>query len=888
MDEGPRDTGGWRARLWSRRAALADGLGLAAILLVLIDYLRPGLLLLPTVAAGGDTPCHYPTAAWFHERLLPRLHFHGWYPGAYVGHPVLLYYFPFAFLVMSGLAPLLGLPAAFKLGTALGVFLLPPLTYASFRLMRFRSPGPLLGAAAALTFLFLEENPIWGGTLASTLTGEFSYTYGVAFAVLFLGVAYNTYSRGGGPWWPALVLGLTALAHGYAVLWAGLSAAFFLYGARQPRRTLYWLAAVALLSFAAVAFWLLPLLTAWGWTTPYDDPWITIAPLNLFPLYLWPLFTAAAVGMLVAAAMRRRTGGIDRRLLFLLYSAGVGAALAAAGPALGIIDVRFVPFAQLALCLLGAAVLGVALESLRAAELAGLGAVLLCIVYGDVQSRFLRAWIDWNYTGLEAKELWPAWREVTSRLRGGVGDPRATVEYGAVHEKAGSIRMYETLPFFSGRSTLEGVYNQASLQTHFVYYLTSELAQTSPNPFRSREYARFDTEAALRHLRLFHVSDVVAVSDALTASLRTQPGVEPLFRVPPYSAFRLSPMGSGYVEPLAYAPVRSSRRGWRDKAYRWFTRDPLSPAHLVFTDDPRFTVSERDEWLAPPEVPLPAGVHVTERMGDEEVHITTDRVGHPLLVKISYHPRWRVDGADGPYLVSPALMMVVPRQADLRLYYARTASDHAGAALSLGALGLFAWTLARRRRRGPSAAAPDAEGAAVLSRMAAMGDPQRPQVLDACDLPRPPRRWGWALPTTLLVVLPLGRLVPPPRPPDVGALHELASRAYAEGRFADAAEYARNAAGPSRGSDLRLELMALRGESLLRAGQAGAAAQVFEALAGEVGSNAYLPQALFGAAQARREAGDVAAAARHRERLLAEFADTPWSARARKEMPEAP
>jgi hypothetical protein len=867
----------------ARRAAIADAVGLLAILLVLIDYLRPSLLLLPTFTAGGDTPCHYPTAAWFHERLLPHLRLHGWYPGAYVGHPLLLYYFPFAFLVMSALAPAVGLPVAFKLGTVGGVFLLPLLTYVSFRLMRFRAPGPLLGAAAALVFLFLEDNPIWGGTMASTMTGEFSYTYGTAFAVLFLGVAYNAYSRGGSAWWPGLALGLTAFAHGYAVLWAGLSAAFFLYGARQPRRTLRWLLAVAFLSFAAVAFWLLPLLTAWGWTTPYDDPWITIAPLNLFPPLLWPLFLAALAGLGVAVALRRRTAGVDRRLLYLLFAAAVAAALAAGGPALGIIDVRFVPFAQLALCLLGAAVIGLALQGLRAPELAAVGLVALAIVYGDVQSRLLRSWIDWNYTGLQAKELWPAWRETTSRLRGGVGDPRATVEYGSVHEKAGSIRMYETLPFFSGRSTLEGVYNQASLQTHFVYYLTSELAQTSPNPFRNREYARFDTPAALRHLRLFHVSDVVAVSDALTSSLRAQPGVRPLFRVPPYSAFRLDGLGAGYVEPMAYAPVRSSPRGWRDKAYRWFTRDPLSPAHLVFTDDPQFTVAERDEWLAPPEVPLPGGARVTETLGDDEVRLTTDRIGHPLLVKISYHPRWRAEGADGPYLVSPALMMVVPRRADVRLYYARTASDGLGAALSLLALALGGWTLARawRQRRRPAPPAP-ADGA-VLSRMAALADPEHPQMLDACDLPKPPRRWGWALPTALLVILPLGRLAPPPRPPDVNALHEMASRAYAEGRFADAAEYARNAAGPSRGSSLRLTLLALRGESLLRAGQAGEAAEVLEGLIGEADPGAYVPQALFGAARARQANREPALAERHRQRLLRDFADTPWAERARKE-----
>ncbi|HET8645139.1 MAG TPA: 6-pyruvoyl-tetrahydropterin synthase-related protein, partial [Vicinamibacteria bacterium] len=339
--------------------------------------------------------------------------------------------------------------------------------------------------------------------------------------------------------------------------------------------------------------------------------------------------------MIVALTVRRRTGGVDRRLLYLLFAAAVAAALAAAGPGLGIIDVRFVPFAQLALCLLGAAVIGGALQDLRAPLPAALGLLALAVVGADGHSRFLRSWIDWNYTGLEAKELWPAWREMTSRLRGTVADPRATVEYGTLHEKAGSIRMYETLPFFSGRSTLEGVYNQASLQTHFVYYLTSELGASSPNPFRNREYSRFDTAAALAHLRLFNVSDVVAISDRLTASLRTRGEVAPLFRVPPYSVFRLADPGPGYVEALTHAPVRSRPRGWRDKAYRWFTRHPLSPAHLVFTDDPAFTVAEADEWLAPPALPLPGGVRVSADVREEEIRITTDRPGHPLLVKVS-------------------------------------------------------------------------------------------------------------------------------------------------------------------------------------------------------------------------------------------------------------
>jgi hypothetical protein len=846
-----------------RGSLLLDIIGLAAILLALADYLRPSLLLIPTVAAGGDTPCHYPTAAFFHENLLPQLRLHGWYPGAYLGHPLLLYYFPLPFLLMSALAPVTGMPAAFKLGTAAGVFVLPLAAYAGLRLMAFRFPAPLLGAAASVVFLFVEDNPIWGGTIASTLTGEFSYTYGIALGVLFLGSVYRTYARGGSPAGPAVVLALTALAHGYAVLWAGLSATFFLYSARRPARTLRFLLVVAGLAFALAGFWILPLLADWGWTTPYDDAWITVLARNLAPQLLWPLFAAAVLAFAATVLNARRTGGPDRRLLFLLHAAVVGAALAAAGPALGIIDVRFVPFAQLALCLAAGAVAGLVLERFAAPGPAALGLVLAAVLWGDVNSRVLRHWIDWNYTGLEAKELWPRFRELASRLHGSVSDPRVAVEYSQEHERAGSIRMYETLPFFSGRSTLEGVYNQASVQTHPVYYLASELGATSPNPFRSREYSRFDTEAALRHLRLFNVSEVVALSPRLVESLGSRADVAPAGRIEPYAVFRLRDPGPGYVEPHAFAPVRTPLSGWRDKAYRWFTREPLSPAHLVFTDDPRFEVRETDEWLAPPAVPLPGGVAASAKLERESITIRTNRVGHPLLVKVSYHPRWRAEGADGPYLTSPALMTVIPRQPEVRLTYAATWADRLGLMLTAGGLSLAAWTWLRRR---PSPAG-RAAGVDVAS-----CPPDQPQ----------PRRWGAGVPVGLIGVLVAARFVDAAlrHPPDPVPLYERASRAYAGDRFTDAAEYARHAVARTRDPRLRAELLCLRGESLLRSGEPVQAAEAFETVLEEDPSGPYVPQALFGSAEAHARSGEVEQAARARGRLGAEYPDTPWAKRA--------
>jgi hypothetical protein len=850
------------ARVATRRR-LVDAIGLAVILLALLDVLHPSLLLLPTITAGGDTPCHYPTAAWFHERLLPGLRLHGWYPGAYLGHPLLLYYFPLPFVVISALVPALGLPVAFKLGTVLGVFLLPLLVYASFRLMRLPFPAPLLGAAASLVFLYVEDNPIWGGTIASTLTGEFAYTYGIGFAVLFLGVLLRTWERGefrAGPWAPAACLGLVAYAHGYAVLWAGLTATVVLALARRPPRTLARLTAVAALAFGFAAPLLLPLLAGWGWTTPYDDAWITVSTTRLLPPLLRPLFAVAAIAFIGMAA-RWRTRRPDPRLLLLGQGALVGAALAAAGPALGVIDVRFVPFAQLSLTLAGAAALGLALSRLVRADLAALGLVLLAVVHAEASSRVLRQWADWNYSGLEAKELWPAWQGLTAALHGDVGDPRVAVEYGAVHERAGSIRMYETLPFFSGRSTLEGVYNQASVMTHPVYYLASELFASSPNPFRSRTYSSFDPDSAVPRLRLFNVGQIVAVSPELESALDARADLVRQARIPPYTLYRLRDPGPGYVEPLSFAPVRAPVAGWSDTAYRWMTRKPPNRALLVFTEDARFEEELADPWAPPPEVPLPGGVEVEATVEPETIHIRTSRPGHPLLVKVSYHPRWRAEGADGPYLASPGLMLVVPRRNEVTLRYTgRAGSDALGWVLGLGTvLAAVVSTVLRRRRGDTEDLSPRESG--------------RPGGIGS--------RAIRLLPLAVVILLGATRLLPPKAPPAKGDwLSEQASRAYAEGRWADAAEYARHGAARFPSGEARwAELLCVRGEALLRSGHPRVAAQAFEDVVNQALDDPHRPQALFSGALAKEAVGDDARAELWRRWLREQFPGNPWTER---------
>jgi hypothetical protein len=127
----------------------------------------------------------------------------------------------------------------------------------------------------------------------------------------------------------------------------------------------------------------------------------------------------------------------------------------------------------------------------------------------------------------------------------------------------------------------------------------------------------------------------------------------------------------------------------------------------------------------------------------------------------------------------------------VRLTYSRDASDFVGAGLTAGVLLLGAWSLARRRSRRRAA---DAQATPVTA---------TPMTTDACDLPPATRRWGGVLPAAVLAALVGSRLAIPDRARaasrEAALLHDKAVQARGEGRYGDAAEYARHAAARASG-----------------------------------------------------------------------------------------
>jgi hypothetical protein len=190
--------------------------------------LRPGLLVLDTTPAGGDTGAHVWFPAFLRDHLLPwRLT--GWAPDFYAGFPAGQFYFPLPALMIVALDVVLPYNVAFKLVTALGPVALPASAYVFGRGIRAPRPAPALFAVGATGFLFFKDggdavmrfdHHIMGGTLTSTLAGEYSFTIALAFALAFVGTLARAIeprlagaSSRANYWLPALLLAGTAMSH---------------------------------------------------------------------------------------------------------------------------------------------------------------------------------------------------------------------------------------------------------------------------------------------------------------------------------------------------------------------------------------------------------------------------------------------------------------------------------------------------------------------------------------------------------------------------------------------------------------------------------------------------------------------------------------------------
>jgi hypothetical protein len=157
-------------------------------------------------------------------------------------------------------------------------------------------------------------------------------------------------------------------------------------------------------------------------------------------------------------------------------------------------------------------------------------------------------------------------------------------------------------------------------------------------------------------------------------------------------------------EPAVLSGVDPAPSGWLNQSLAWYDNPNRWNVELAQggpSSWPRTTVGDTRPPVRPAATTRVTDVSTT----NTTVSFHVSRVGTPVLVKVSYFPNWHASGADGPWRVTPNLMVVVPTSHDVTLSYGRSGADYLGdfltvlGVLALAALILVPWL--RRRATAP-------------------------------------------------------------------------------------------------------------------------------------------------------------------------------------------
>ncbi len=125
------------------------------------------------------------------------------------------------------------------------------------KLAGLRSPIPQLFAWAAVAFMFDETFTIWGGNIASTMAGEFSFSIALSFAFFYFAVL--VYALRTGKRYPlaAILFALAVLSHGIVAIFV-VAATPLLWMVFVHRRNIGRAVATAVVGGLLAAFWIVP------------------------------------------------------------------------------------------------------------------------------------------------------------------------------------------------------------------------------------------------------------------------------------------------------------------------------------------------------------------------------------------------------------------------------------------------------------------------------------------------------------------------------------------------------------------------------------------------------------------------------------------------------
>lgn len=746
---------------------------LGASLLVLA-VLNPHLLVSSNTPTGGDMGAHVLGPAYLRDVLLPQGRILGWSDSWFAGFPAFYFYFPLPSLVIVFLDVFLPYGVAFKIVTVLGLLAMPPATAYMVRCFGASRQLSAVAAAGAVAFVLMESFTIYGGNVASTMAGEFSFSWSFALGMVYLGLLGRAIDDRRYVRWAALTLGLTALSHILTTIVLVMASLPVLFRRRA------WSPAIRIWAwgFAIAGFWAVPVLARIGLTA--DMGWNPLSRWEeIFPIELWFPLPLALVGMVLFTKRYPRSLPILFATMIPIIYYPLPNLLPSVIPSLGeghwkLWNGRLLPYWYFGINLFAALAVGLAIgwvarrlpervspwwgRALLAGLMGGLGWLLVFreaplaagigvgaagVVIAGVMSlvdtarvptknllatvgvlligvgalagtNFVYKWARWNYSGYEAKEFWPEYNGIMNTV-GAL--PAGRIQWEQDSTDGTGLNKYGTpmapmlFPYWTEwtHQSMEGLFFESSLTTPFMFLASNEMSLNGSTPVSGLDYHGFDFDRGIPHMELYGVRYYVSYSEDAAAKADGRPELEKVAESPPFTVYQLNNVDlvePAEYQPAVFEPVEGGPVDFDDFSFDWYSSIETLNRPVV-ADGP-------EEWptvSTAADVPsTPTGATTSDVsdvvFDDHRISFTTSAVGVPHLVKMSYFPNWKAQGAEGPYRVTPTVMLVVPTEEEVLLEFGTTWAELVGNLLTVGGLGLLGYVWWSRRRVGQHAADP--------------------------------------------------------------------------------------------------------------------------------------------------------------------------------------
>lgn len=647
-----------KSRIW------VDIIGVLLSFFVFI-YFSPPEVLNENPATGGDTGSHFWPLVTLVKEGLPNFQVRVWNPGNLGGEPHLTHYFPLPYFVMAFLSLFTTLGRAFNIGTILPLAAMPICIYFCFRGLRARFPIPLLATVAGISFLYNESFSMWGGNALSTLAGQFAHMYALCFFLLGIGSLAWEMGKKKFPWISVFMFAGVLLSHFYVALYLPVVFICFLFFERTQdfKTRLRTLAITAGLSNALSAWFVIPMLHNAKWNTAFGLKWSGAQLFNeAFPTIFWPFafFTGAyLVYYLLMAFIKQPQIERENKLIVPLMTFLI---LVSVGyyfifPPLGLVDVRIFPVLQMVLCFFGALAVGLLMNKYLAKVWVWFFTIPLALVgiwWGGQQIFNFPHWMKWNYSGWEAKNAYPDLVQLSKSIKGDFSQPRVVYENSELSNVAGTMRVFEMLPYFANRSTLESVYMQATILAPAAFYIQALASKTPSCPFPNYQCTSINLSQLEFYFPLMGVSDLILISEEAQAqasklTFLQKQGDYGLWHH--YHSTKPAPL----VDVLRQPPQTIPSGNFKAEFYSWFLRYTGREPFLLVNDS-------KDTSKVFSAIASNEECHPTLEVDFSEMKLKTDCPGKFHYLKFAFHSTWKTSTKDELYLLSPGFIGIIPSQ----------------------------------------------------------------------------------------------------------------------------------------------------------------------------------------------------------------------------------